>query len=182
REWLANDADRATRLLNECPPRRRGWEWHYLKRQGDGSLFTRMSQLPGSGGGVAFGRDGRWLVTMASDNRVRVLDPATGQDLFTLPALARQLAAVAISRDGKLLAAGGGGSPAAPSGPGALRVWDAETRRERFSVPGLTARVTSICFSPDGEYLAGAGGDGIVRVWRTTTGEEAKRLGGEAGP
>ena len=31
REWTANNIDRVERLLEDCPPSLRGWEWHYLK-------------------------------------------------------------------------------------------------------------------------------------------------------
>ena len=33
REWTANNIDRVERLLEDCPPSLRGWEWRYLKRQ-----------------------------------------------------------------------------------------------------------------------------------------------------
>src|SRR5205085_9376081 len=33
REWSANNVQRAEDLLDECPQKLRGWEWHYLKRQ-----------------------------------------------------------------------------------------------------------------------------------------------------
>ena len=32
REWSANNAVRAQALLDQCPEKHRGWEWHYLRR------------------------------------------------------------------------------------------------------------------------------------------------------
>src|SRR5262249_56599014 len=37
RAWLNHQAAKAAELLEGCPPALRGWEWHYLKRQSQGS-------------------------------------------------------------------------------------------------------------------------------------------------
>ena len=74
---------------------------------------------------------------------------------------------MAFSRDGKLLAGGGG--------DGIVWLWNTATLRPvvkpfhatsnpRFGAPG-------VAFSPDGTRLASAGGDGTVRLWNTATGQ-----------
>src|SRR5262249_53383560 len=39
REWLANDLRATERLLGDCPPDLRGWEWHYVRRLCNSELF-----------------------------------------------------------------------------------------------------------------------------------------------
>src|SRR5262249_29641269 len=39
-EWLANNVGRAEKLLDECPPGLRQWEWYYLKRLCHPGLVT----------------------------------------------------------------------------------------------------------------------------------------------
>src|SRR5262249_51998677 len=44
-EWQANNLSRAQQLLEQCPPRLRRWEWHYLKRVFHGGLLTVDGQI-----------------------------------------------------------------------------------------------------------------------------------------
>ena len=46
REWSANNIDRVERLLEDCPPRLRGWEWRYLKRQCHHDLLSLYHSQP----------------------------------------------------------------------------------------------------------------------------------------
>jgi WD40 repeat protein len=77
------------------------------------------------------------------------------------------VAAVAFSRDGKLLASSDYG--------GTVRLWNPATGRPigapiqatsvKYGVPGLA-------FSPDGKLLASADADGTVRMWDPATGQQ----------
>ena len=51
REWSANNIDRVERLLDDCPPPLRGWEWHYLKGSAimTCSPWTTPHRRPGPG-------------------------------------------------------------------------------------------------------------------------------------
>jgi WD40 repeat protein len=42
-------------------------------------------------------------------------------------------------------------------------------------------RARAVAFSPDGSLLASAGADGVVRLWRVTTGAEVRKLTGHTG-
>jgi WD40 repeat protein/tRNA A-37 threonylcarbamoyl transferase component Bud32 len=68
-------------------------------------------------------------------------------------------AALAVSRDGKLVAAGGVG--------GAVALWNAADGRlvRRLEPDAGAGRVYSVAFGADDQLLAAAGADGVVRVW-----------------
>jgi Tol biopolymer transport system component len=82
--------------------------------------------------------------------------------------------AVAISPDGRLLAAGGFDK--------AIFLWDARTGNVLRSLEG-PKRTTrgSIAFSPDGKMLFGCGNDGVVHRWNTQTGVLERSYPGPTG-
>lgn len=75
--------------------------------------------------------------------------------------------AVALSPDGKTLAAG--------DGSGAVELWDMETKRVIASLRGGMANVLALQFSPDGTLLAAGGegaspyGPGELAIWNVAT-------------
>ena len=63
-------AARVEQLLEECPPRRRGWEWHYLDRLRRGGPPARVAHWqPDPVSDVAFGPDGRLAWTTHRGDR-----------------------------------------------------------------------------------------------------------------
>jgi CHAT domain/WD domain, G-beta repeat len=82
----------------------------------------------------------------------------------------REIDAVAVSPDGRLLALG--------CGDKRVRVIDIATKKERLSVRhrGLLNPVYDVAFSPDGHWLATASGDQSARLWDTNTGTELLKL------
>jgi WD40 repeat protein len=82
---------------------------------------------------------------------------------------------VAASADGRFLAA---------TGVSEIFVWDAATleRRATLQLPGGTGLVQCVTFSPDGERIVSGAFDGMVKVWRTQTGQELLTLRGHQGP
>ena len=107
------------KLLDDCPPDRRGWEWYYLKRLCHTDLLT-LGGHTDAVNGVAYSPDGTRLASASSDGTVRVWDAITGQEV--LPPLrghTGEVYAVAYSPDGKKLASA--------SHDKTVRVWDATT-------------------------------------------------------
>jgi tetratricopeptide (TPR) repeat protein len=101
--------------------------------------------------------EGQPLPTAPSE--MIVWDGRTGQKLLRFhPPPGRSLA---LSRDGRLLAAGGFDDQ--------VRVWEATTGRELISLTGRRGPIMGMCFSSDGSRLAAAGRGG-VSIWDTATG------------
>ncbi|MFD0209925.1 PQQ-binding-like beta-propeller repeat protein [Streptomyces hirsutus] len=112
---------------------------------------------------VAFTPDGRTLAVVtieADDERVTLLDAATGRTQRTIEPSARSPLSLAFSPDGHALAT-------ASSGNRLVKTWDARTGqlRDSFRVNG---EVESLAFSSDGRTLAVSSARG-VQLWDLAT-------------
>ena len=143
---------------------------------------------------VALSQGGSLLVTGSSDQRfargrltagakqigpgaVRVWDMRTGRLLRQLGDSAEQVMAVAISADGRQVAAGGG----AASGAGSVRMWDATNGALLWSASDHAKEVLAIAFAPDGQSLATGSADGSVVVRGAATGKSERTFAGPSG-
>lgn len=138
---------------------------------GDPEVRTLTEAGPGADG-LAVAPGGRWLAVgprplgKGTDDRVLVLDAATGRELHRLAGAG----GVAAHPNGRWLAAGRTG--------GGVVVYDAETGAEKWSRPG--GAVGRVAFRPDGAVLAGWDvRTGRVGLWDAESGKPA---GGFAGP
>jgi hypothetical protein len=110
REWRANRVGQADRLLEECPPALRRWEWHYLKRLCHSELLTlRGHDKPVAN--VAYSPNGDRLASIDERGVVYVWDARTGEKLVSvdlgLGFTGRGFSALTFSRDGKHVLYGG---------------------------------------------------------------------------
>jgi WD40 repeat protein len=111
---------------------------------------------------LAFTPDGQTLVAARSSSEMEVKlhfwEAATGTEHEALPnASAGNIVAIALSPDGKLLAAAGVEAT--------IRVWDLVRRALEAQLEGPSASVASLDFSRDGRRLVSGGSDGAIRVW-----------------
>jgi hypothetical protein len=167
--WRDGHVAPARDRLDEVPPEERFWDWRYLRRQVEGSLFTLYGHTAPVTG-VAFSSDGARLASGSWDQTVKVWDARTGQELRTLRGHTDRVHCVAFSPDGARLASG--------SGDHTAKVWDARSGQELLALRGHTRGVGSVAFSPDGRRLASGSQDRTVKVWDAHSGQELLTLQG----
>jgi len=81
--------------------------------------------------------------------------------------------AVAISPDGKLLAAGALDS--------SITLFDVATGSAVRTLTGHSGGISSLAFSPDGKTLASGSLDNSAKLWNVATGETVRTLAGHTG-
>ncbi len=198
REISSNqDVGLASDLLEKCPQRLRGWEWHYLMRLRDGTrppleIHDRGLWM------VAFSPDGRWGATASIDGTAKVWEVATGRVLVTykghdplpfrisfpggldLPRI--PVMCLMFSPDGRHIASGSFSPNLANlrDSSGVVKIWDAETGKDVLDFRGQKGIVLSLTYSPDGARIASSSinDDNTFVVWNATTGEIVKVVHG----
>lgn len=120
-------------------------------------------------GSLVFSPNGKVLATAGADQRVRLWDFATGQELrdLVVSPVDNQVS-LAFSPDGKLLALGAG-SPR-------LFLWDLTTGKELHRFEELHVSVSGVAFSADGKTLATTGNNAMVHLWDVASGKETQQL------
>ena len=114
-----------------------------------------------------------------------VWDLATGREVASLDARSKMVNDVAVSSDGRTIAAASTGPVVCrPMGPfglfgvacgvegGRVRLWDMATKQEYPSLEHQ-GTVYTVAFAPDGRTLASGGGDG-AKIWDLADGHVRK--------
>jgi WD40 repeat protein/tetratricopeptide (TPR) repeat protein len=174
------DVKLAAERLDKVPVEQRGWEWHYLKRQVQGGIFT-LHGHKGPVTSVAFSPDGTRIVTGGGSQsepfEAKVWDARTGMLLFDLKGLPPRLegintpvVCVAFSADSKRIVTAGSDNTA--------RVWDATTGALQLELKEHAGEVNCAAFSPDGTRIVTGGWDQTMKVWDASTGKALGELKG----
>ena len=132
---------------------------------GGGDSYSRLTKTDGSPKAaiphgdwvedVAFGPDSSWYVTVSDDNKVRVIDTLTNNELLTM-FHAGFIQRVKISQDGQWIATTGYDH--------VVRIWDADTGNQMLEFP-LDANGSAINFNQDATRIIAADEDGNVSIW-----------------
>ena len=107
-------------------------------------------------GEVAFYSNGTQLVSVGQDQKIKIWDVNSGNELLILEDTA-PFYTLAISPDGSQIATGGR--------DGLAKVWDIESGEILFTLTGHTEIVSFVAFSPDSKYLATSGSDQTTKIW-----------------
>jgi WD40 repeat protein/tRNA A-37 threonylcarbamoyl transferase component Bud32/tetratricopeptide (TPR) repeat protein len=188
REVQDDNISLAEDLLHGCEPVRRAWEWYFVERLCNSE--RRVLELGDTSvNALAYSPDGTWVVagsgsvpfgvTTRVGPTVDVWDVNSGQLRKALPGAKGTLLDVAVSPDGKKVAAG--------CSAGVVLVWDVETGRSAWTRNEPELASMSLAFSPDGKSLAVGYGKfhgqqvGRVKVWDAASGKERKAFAGPRG-
>jgi WD40 repeat protein len=170
RELSADNLGRALKLLADCPPGLRQWEWNYLTRlcRVEPTIFRTTAGVLG----VAIRPDGQQIAAACADGTVQVLDARTGTVVQTLPGHQGSVFCVAFGPDGRHLASAGEDRT--------IRLWDLATGREVFRRDGQPGEMAgfaySVAFGPDGRQVVAGSDGGVAILWDAADGREVGRL------
>ena len=196
-EWEANHIKSAESILEQCPERRRGWEWHYLKRLCRADLPSDMRH-DGWGWRVEFSPDGRWLASAGGGNpffrnpgqaikpgevRVWAIDetgaavPRLRQTINKHQHLVTAVAFCPASGP-PILASGSHDGTVRLSDPASGReIWKADIAKSEGRNPEeKSAEILSLVFTPDGKLLLAGQARGGICILDTASGQIRRRL------
>ncbi len=95
---------------------------------------------------------------------VKLWDGISGKELRQFKAHDKQIVALALSPDGKLLATA--------STDQTVRLWNLDTGERLYELGSFLRAPSSIQFSPDGKRVAASGRDRWLKIWDSSTGKE----------
>jgi WD40 repeat protein len=124
---------------------------------------------------AVFTSDSKSILVGKKDS-VALIDVPSGREQATYGPLPSEPLAMAVSADGRWIAA-------APSVQrpieSSVHVWDSASGSEVHVIPQTASEdVTTLSFSPDGRRLASAGFDAKIKIWDTESGLEVLTLAG----
>jgi WD40 repeat protein len=135
----------------------------------------RMKAEPNGGMYVTSSRNNHLAASVGGSRVITLWDTSRREKLWSLPPLKEEVTSVALSPDGRYLAA---------AGFQLFKVWDTTERREVqppfvLENPGTFRNFWAVAFSPNGEYLAAGGPAPHVWEFRTRRCRPLYGTGGE---
>jgi WD40 repeat protein/tRNA A-37 threonylcarbamoyl transferase component Bud32 len=161
--------DDAVRLLEECPPHLRNWEWHYLKRLcGPHTLRGNNTNVLA----VAFVEKDGQVASINADGFLMRWDLTNGSRISTVHLGTNGINKAAFTRDGSRLITDGWRDDF-------VRVWDVKSAKEIVALKPTPSGFSGegVAISANGKWAAVAIGIGYgskergVEVWNLVTGQ-----------
>jgi WD40 repeat protein len=141
------------------------WEpvrWNKATGEGRRDLTFRSAEVDC----LALAPNGETLAVGCRDGAVKVLEAAEGTKCATFETPCKNPNVIVFSPDGKLLAAGGGGD--------ILWLGDVSKGKVHSRIDCSMKQITSVAFTPDCKTVVTGG---LVKVWKSSDGNEAYRPG-----
>lgn len=122
---------------------------------------------------VAFGFDGKRIITGSDDRTLKLWEVGTGKLIRTFVGHGAGVNCVAFSPDGERLASG--------SDDETIKLWETESGKILLELEGHCGRVTAVAFSPDGKRLASISADETLKLWEAEGGKLLRTFSESAG-
>jgi WD40 repeat protein/serine/threonine protein kinase len=149
--------------------------WDFPPRADRPPFRVDLGGEPGKPPITVWTSDGRTLATVSHhDKIVRLWDLASETERLFLQGFAAQLDSLAISSDGRTLAAGADDLT--------IRFYEMANARLRQTLKVHVGRITCLSFSPDSKLLVSGGADAMVRFWDVADARELEALPVHQGP
>jgi WD40 repeat protein/uncharacterized caspase-like protein len=125
---------------------------------------------------IALNHAGDKLVSGSSGNSVGLWDVSRAEPLRKFAETVDRTFVpdhVALSSDGRLLAAGGRNDM--------IKIWEVDSGRQLLTLKGHKRGIWDLAFSPNGEILASCAQDTTIKLWSVATGQELRTLKSHVG-
>jgi WD40 repeat protein len=134
-----------------------------------------LRRFPRDGASMAAAFDAAGdLVALAEDHAIHLRKTGTGKDVQTIRSRPGDHEILALSPDGKRLAAAGSS--------GTMRIWDVATGKEAVVLQAPQSPVEALVIGPGGKVLIAGSAAGRLRMWETASGEPRAPFRGERAP
>ena len=132
-----------------------------------------LKDYPDSILALAMGWDGKTIVYGGEGDTLSMRHTKTGKLIRSFPIKGQPNRAIALSRQGSLLAAGSATD---------IVMWNRHYQKKLFQLKGHSEAVSSLVFSSDSQVLISGSHDQTVRRWNANTGEHIDTLTGHQAP